>query len=236
MDGTIFKFFLVPGFLSFFLVFLGFLFLFIVKNKSGKYLILFGLILYYFFSTTVGSDLILGPLEDDYKPLPLESLDEANMIVVLSGGRKADALRSSEVIRISSLKDHNASLIVSGTEPLSGKGEFSVIEFFFISRGVPSENIIIEDRSKNTRENAEKVFKKIAEEPFFLVTSAYHMKRAFSEFEKLGANPIPAPTDFRKRGKPYTFWDYLPSSGNLRDSDLAIHEHLGIFYYNNLFD
>ncbi len=235
MDGTILKNFLVPGFFSFFLIFLGFILLLIKKKSPGKYFIIFGLILFSFFSTTFGSDFLIGPLEDDFMVLSADRLNDAEIIVVLSGGRKADALRSSEVIRISSMKNHNASLIVSGTEPLNPKSELSLIEFFFISRGVPSDNIIVEDKSKNTRENAEKVFKKIGEEPFFLVTSAYHMKRAFSEFEKLGAKPIPAPTDFRKKGSPYGFWDYFPNSGNLRNSDLAIHEHLGILYYN-IFD
>ncbi len=202
------------------------------KRKWGKVLLATGLGLYYFFSITPGSDLLVGSLESGYLPLPVSEMNEAEKVVVLTGGRKADVLRSSEVIRISNLRDHEIDLIVSGTETIDrDREEASGVEFFFISRGIPAENIYIEDISRNTRENAQRVITKIGEEPFFLVTSAYHMRRATREFEKLGGNPIPAPTDFRERGAPYRLLDYIPDSGNMRKSDLALHEYFGLLYY-----
>lgn len=226
---------LIPGSLSFILVMVGVLFIFIRKKKWGKYLIFFGLLVYYTFSITPFADFLIGSLENDYKPLDISDMDKADTIVVLSGGSKADVLRSSEVLRISVLKDHRPTLIISGTESIADRSDFSAVENFFIHRGLPAENIYVEDKSKNTRENAIQTTRKIGDEPFFLVTSAYHMKRAVLEFEKNGANPIPAPTDFRKRKRDYSFGDYIPNSENLRKSDLALHEHFGIIYYN-IFD
>jgi uncharacterized SAM-binding protein YcdF (DUF218 family) len=57
------------------------------------------------------------------------------------------------------------------------------------------------------------------------------MKRAMLEFEKLGANPIPAPIDFKSVGE-YGILSYIPNSKNLRNSDLAMHEYFGIIFYN----
>ncbi len=73
----------------------------------------------------------------------------------------------------------------------------------------------------------------LEDEPFFLVTSAYHMKRSMIEFERVGANPIPAPIDFRIRGE-YNAFSYFPGARHLRNSDLAIHEYFGILFYNFL--
>jgi len=223
---------LIPGSLSFILIITGVLFIFIRKKKWGKYLIFGGILVYYVFSITPVSDFIIGRLENEFEVLDVSEIDKAETIVVLSGGSKSDVLRSSEVLRISTLKNHSPTLIISGTESIADRSSLSAVESFFINRGIPAENIYVEDESKNTRENASRVTEKIGEEPFFLVTSAYHMKRAVTEFEKNGANPIPAPTDFRQRRTEYRFGDYLPSSENLRKSDLALHEHFGILYYS----
>lgn len=226
---------LVPGSLSFILVIVGTILIIFRKKKKGKYLVFAGLLIYYIFSITPGADFVIGRLEEDFTTLNVEMINEAETIVVLSGGSKADVLRSSEVLRISTLKDHSPILIISGTESIADRNNLSAVESFFINRGIPSENIVVEDESKNTRENAEQVSKEVGEEPFFLVTSAYHMKRAVMEFKRNDSNPIPAPTDFRKRKSSYLLGDYIPDSENLRKSDLAFHEHFGILYYR-LFD
>lgn len=222
---------LVPGSLSFILVIVGMVLIIFRKKKKGKYLVFAGLLVYYVFSITPGADFVIGALEDGFNSLSVEMIDQADTIVVLSGGSKSDVLRSSEVLRISTLKEHSPTLIISGTESIADRTSLSAVESFFINRGIPAENIIVEDKSKNTRENAEQVVELVGGEPFFLVTSAYHMERAVMEFKKNGANPIPAPTDFRKRKNNYLFGDYIPDSENLRKSDLAFHEHFGILYY-----
>lgn len=235
MPNSLVKDLIVPGSFSFVLVLLGVILIIFKKKRKGKYLAFIGLLIYYLFSITPVADFAIRNLESKFAPLNQELMDEANTIVVLSGGAKADVLRSSEVLRISTLKNHSSKLIISGTQEIADRDRTSLVETFFISRGIPAEMIYIEDESRNTRENAKQIAKQIGDEPFFLVTSGYHMKRAMIEFEKLKTNPIPAPTDFRAKKNHYGFNDYIPNSDNLRKSDLAIHEYLGILYYS-LFD
>ncbi len=198
-----------------------------------RFLIITGLCLYYLFSITFVSDLVLQPLEIAYPMLEEQKMQEADKIVLLLGGRESNTLRSSEVLRISHLTNHEKTIIISGTDPLTPSPEQAQgVRNFFINRGIPPENIIIEGRSRNTWENIQNVKEIVEEKPFFLVTSAFHMKRSEKEFEKIGANPIPAPTNFKRKALDYNILDFLPSSMNLRNSDLAIKEYFGILYYN----
>ena len=66
-------------------------------------------------------------------------------------------------------------------------------------------------------------------ERFFRVTSAWHVRRAVRHFERAGLQPIPAPTGFKTGSEPRYTWSYwLPSSGNLRKTERAVHEYLGL--------
>lgn len=206
------------------------------KKKLGKFLAIAGILLYYLFSITPVSNFLLLPLESKYSPLAEKEIKAADKIVLLLGGREADVLRGSEVLRISYLKNQEVKIIISGTDPLLPTSEEALgVKRFFVSRGLKEENIIIEGRSRNTWENIRNVKEIVGEKPFFLVTSAYHMERAKREFEKVRANPIPAPTDFKIKTEKYTALDFLPDAKNLRNSDLAVHEYFAILWYNFIY-
>ncbi len=203
------------------------------RKKCGKVLIVLGILFYFLFSTTPISDFALTPLEEKYRPLSLDDVAKSNKTVLLLGGRESNVLRGSEVLRIWHLSEEPMKIIISGTDPLIQASEEAIaVRNFFIHRGILPSDITIEGKSRNTRENVMNVKKIVGEKDFFLVTSAYHMERSIREFERLGANPIPAPTDFkRKRGSSYHFLDFLPNPQNLRKSDLAFHEYFGAAYY-----
>lgn len=100
--------------------------------------------------------------------------------------------------------------------------------------GVPREKIQVEGKSRNTMENARRA-KEILEEKGLrrplLVTSAYHMWRAATAFEKAGVAVTPVPAGFRTwKGKPYGWVSYLPSPGSLLASARALREYLGVAY------
>src|SRR5262249_4377809 len=85
----------------------------------------------------------------------------------------------------------------------SGATEAEVALRLFESLGVPRERILLEDRSRNTVENA--VFSKSIVNPqpgerWVLVTSAYHMPRAVGVFRKAGFAVEAFPVDYRTRG------------------------------------
>ncbi|MBC7189792.1 YdcF family protein [Candidatus Aerophobetes bacterium] len=225
---------LLPGFFVWLLILAGAIFLIFLKRKnSGRLLIILGLSLYYLFSITPISDLLLYPLENKYPDLKEEDVEKSDIAVLLLGGKEADVLRASEIFRLSSLKNHKIKIIISGTHPLyPEKREALDVKKFFIERGLKEENIAIEEHSRNTWESARNIKKIVKDKPFFLVTSAYHMERAIREFEKVGTKPIPAPTDFKIKEEKYNFLDLLPDAQNLRNCGLALHEYLGILWYS----
>jgi uncharacterized SAM-binding protein YcdF (DUF218 family) len=100
--------------------------------------------------------------------------------------------------------------------------------------GVPREKILVEGRSRTTVENARRTKEILAAEGLrrpLLVTSASHMWRAVTTFEKAGVAVTPVPAGFRTwKGKPYRWASYLPSTGALLTSTNALREYLGVVY------
>ncbi len=228
--------FLLPSAFIFLFAVFGFLLL-KKKKKLGRTLLLFSAFFYFFFSITPVSDFLLMALEEKYRPVSVEDVGEAEKVVLLLGGRESNVLRGSEVLRIWHLSEQRMKIIISGTDPLVPTSvEAQAVRNFFVHRGVDPDDIVIEGKSSNTRENVANVQKIVEEKPFFLVTSAYHMDRSLTEFGRVGARPIPAPTDFRRRRVlSYRAFDFVPNAQNLRNSDLAVHEHLGMVYYRLIY-
>ena len=206
------------------------------KKKIGMLLVISGIIFYYLFSITPISDLILRPLENKYAQIEKEKLEMSDKVVLLLGDFESDILRASEIFRIYNQKllmnnQPLTAIIISGTDPLNPEGdEAEKVKEYLIERGVPEEIIVLENKSRTTRESGQNLKAIIGKEPFFLVTSAYHMPRSMEVFQKMETNPIPAPTDFKRKEK-YDLLDFFPSAQNLRNSDLAFHEYFGILFY-----
>lgn len=79
--------------------------------------------------------------------------------------------------------------------------------------GVCAQDVIIENQSRTTFENAA-FTKKIIDSmklrpPFVLVTSAMHVPRAARVFKKAGIQVIPFPADFHVVDKNFTLADYI---------------------------
>jgi len=224
---------LLPGTFTFILIIIGLLLLLKKRKKRvGKIFIAMGLLLYYLFSTTIVSNFLIAPLEEGYSYLRIQDMDMADKAVLLLGGREADILRGSEVLRIYHLKKGWVKVIISGTDPLLPTSQEAVaVKQFFVSRGMDEDDIVIEGDSRNTWENIRNVKEIVGEKPFFLVTSAYHMERSIREFQRVEANPIPAPTDFKIKTDKYGVLDFFPNAQNLRKSDLAFHEYMAILWY-----
>jgi uncharacterized SAM-binding protein YcdF (DUF218 family) len=100
--------------------------------------------------------------------------------------------------------------------------------------GIAPQRIEIEDRSRNTAENASRTAALIAPEPgarWLLVTSAFHMPRAVGSFRAAGFDVIAWPVDFRTRGADDA-WRFFPrASEGLRRVDLVVKEWLGLGAY-----
>jgi len=236
--------FLSPSVFTFFLILAGLVILLrLKKEKTGRSLVVAGVLLCYLFSITPAVDLILTPLERQYPQIQERETGRTNYLVLLLGSEKDNILRSSEVLRIyfeklEEFKGINSSknagefkIIISGVSPISPeKNNAKKVKEYLSKRGIAIENIILEEESRNTFESAKNIQKILGKEPLLLVTSAYHMPRAMEIFQKMDMRPIPAPADFKK-GEGYNVLDLFPDPKNMVNSNLAFHEYFGILFY-----
>lgn len=116
------------------------------------------------------------------------------------------------------------------------KQEADEIAEVFILMGVPKEDIVIENTSRNTRESAFVVTKMIENnvkpEDCILVTSAFHIRRSKACFAKLGWNVDVFSTDFFSHKRRYTPEVlFIPSAGTLSNWHILTREWAGMITY-----
>ena len=113
--------------------------------------------------------------------------------------------------------------------------EAPVVKRFLMDLGVPANIIIEEDRARDTVQNARLTAAICREQGFsrpILLTAAYHLKRAGMAFDAAGMQVTPFPAYFLgSRNIPYRWRHLLPRADALYTSANAIHEYMGIFYY-----
>jgi uncharacterized SAM-binding protein YcdF (DUF218 family) len=101
--------------------------------------------------------------------------------------------------------------------------------------GVAPDRITIEDRSRNTDENARFTAAIVHPEPsqrWIIVTSAFHMPRAMGVFEKAGFHPIAYSVSFHTLGRwPDDLRPTFEPARSLRIFELALHEWIGLAAY-----
>ena len=106
-----------------------------------------------------------------------------------------------------------------------------------IRNGVKKEDIIFEDKSRNTIENA--IFSKSIldslkeKQPYVLITSALHMPRSLKVFEKAGyQNIVIYPCDYKVVDTKFSFEDTItPDIKLLKDWQYFLHEIVGTIVY-----
>jgi uncharacterized SAM-binding protein YcdF (DUF218 family) len=102
------------------------------------------------------------------------------------------------------------------------------------SLGLPRSRILLENRSRNTVENA--LYSKALAQPkpgerWLLVTSGYHMPRSVGIFRKAGFPVEPYPVDWRTRGAADALRPFPTMGEGLRRSDIAMREWVGLAAY-----
>lgn len=96
---------------------------------------------------------------------------------------------------------------------------------------VPDSCILIENRSRNTLENA--AFSKLIlnskhlQPPYVLVTSAYHMRRSLDIFKKTGIAVIPYSCDYIAGTGGVSLGDFIPSADALGGWNTYIKQVVG---------
>jgi uncharacterized SAM-binding protein YcdF (DUF218 family) len=100
--------------------------------------------------------------------------------------------------------------------------------------GIPADRIIVEERSRDTAENAR--FTKALADPrpgerWLLVTSAFHMPRSIGAFRRVGFAVEAYPVDYRTRGPEDLARPFASLGDGLRRSDIAMREWIGLLIY-----
>jgi uncharacterized SAM-binding protein YcdF (DUF218 family) len=230
-------FFTFPSNLAILIGILGLLLLPTRFARAGRRLAFLSLIVLAILGfSPVGNALII-PLENRFPPWNATRSGPADGIIVLGGA--IDGSRRSNEIMLNEAAERltvvpemarrypNVRILLSGTEAAFGARLLERL-------GIAKDRITLEDRSRDTMENA--VFSKAIVQPkpgerWLLVTSAYHMPRAIGAFRKAGF-PIEAyPVDWRTRGAEDTLRPFATMSDGLQRTDTAFHEWIGLAVY-----
>lgn len=121
----------------------------------------------------------------------------------------------------------------SGTLTFEGNKEAHALKDFLLSNGIPQIDILIEDKARNTRENALFVAEMVdPSDRALLITSAFHMYRAKKCFQKVGLTVSTFATDHY--GQPFHYTPdemIIPSLNGLQVWTTLTKEWIGIIAY-----
>jgi uncharacterized SAM-binding protein YcdF (DUF218 family) len=112
--------------------------------------------------------------------------------------------------------------------------EARVLRAFALELGLRDEQVLVEEISRNTYENAVNATQIIRAGHYHqlvLITSAAHMYRAAAAFHKQGLFPQPYPVDFQTNGGGIGLFDFLPSIQALDVMTEVVHELIGLVMY-----
>lgn len=194
-------------------------------------------------STPLVSEALRGHIENQAGPRNLVDVPAAPVVVVLGGGISGPRppLRSTPDLGASADRMWHAArlyhagkatkLLLSGGVVRTGDGsEAEAMQRFLLDLGVSSSDMWLEHGSDNTRSNAQRTADLLRTKgihEIILVTSALHMPRASKEFEAVGLNVRPAPTDFEIIDMPFDLLRIVPDTAALHGSTRAFKEWLG---------
>ncbi|MBI5682342.1 MAG: YdcF family protein [Deltaproteobacteria bacterium] len=234
-------FLLPPGIFIPILIFTGLWFLYKRYRTSGITNILLGMFIW-FLSISPVSDALFRGLEQNIK-IPEDP--KGDVIILLGGGvydgvpdlsgigAPSEGMQNRILTAARLQKKMGVPIIVSGGSVFGKTAEAVIGKRFLIDLGIPENQIILEDKSRDTIENA-KYSKEICDKLGFkkpmLVTIAYHMPRSIMSFKRAGMDVVPFPSLFKTwDGKRYGWQDYLP--GTFDGTHEALHEYLGLRFY-----
>ncbi|MDQ0202544.1 YdcF family protein [Pectinatus haikarae] len=196
--------------------------------------------LLYLTSTGWVAQKMVSALENEYNP-PVYPTGDA--IIMLGGGATLDTpdvsgageLRSIPANRLLTAVrlQHRLGvpILVSGGQVYEDSGKEAVIaKRLLMDLGVAENKILVEDKSLNTKQNAQFSAEILREHELYepiLVTSAFHMKRAVLNFEQEDVHITPYPADYMENKNQVFHYNKLaPSADALADTEMALQENL----------
>ena len=195
------------------------------------------------------SNHLIKSLESQHRPFKASEAPNADAILILGGAVALpstprvdlELVGSSDRVRYAGqlYKQNKAKkIVIAGGNVFpqqSVRGEAYYIAQLLMEWGVPEEDILFEENSRNTYENAFYIKPLLSSNNLskvLLVTSATHMPRAFAVFNAQNIDVIAAPTDIIMADENMPdFFDWIPNAGALSNTTAAIKEYMGWYYY-----
>ena len=195
------------------------------------------------FSLEPVSNALLASLEDP--PLRTYRPDLTYDVVVLLGGVVEDRVQATWGQRSFNednerlletydlLKQGHARYAIASSGPVSASRaevvEARALKDQLVAWGIAEGRVLVEDKSRNTYENAVEsasIVRARGWKSVLVVTSAFHMPRAYGCFREVLLDVDTLPVDFRSYKSPYT-GELIPRADHLARSTVALREWLG---------
>ncbi len=222
---------------------LGLILLFLARRKKvGTFFLLFGVLILGLLSFGPVSNSLLRPLEYRYPPLlTLQHIQNVKWVVVLGGGHTSDPAlpaisqlsRASLARLVEGMRLYRglpgSKLVLSGGKPFERIADARIMARAAIDMGARNQDLVLEETSKDTEEEAHLIQQMVGQDRIILVTSASHMPRSMALFRKLGMDPTAAPTDYLvKEGQKLNPGKFYPEAESLQKAERAFYEYLGL--------
>ncbi|HEX7914522.1 YdcF family protein [Rudaea sp.] len=213
------------------------------RRRTASFLAVSGIALLVFSGCGLLAAPMLSDLQTPFIKPPQVSWGQSNAIVVLGvGTAKVDSVveptpfaygRMLQALELyASCKNHGrCRIILSGGDPQHhGASEAAVYAAELVKAGVDRADIVLDEASRNTWENAKftrALLEREGANNIVLVTAALHMKRSLLYFAHFGIAVTPIRAD-AVEGE----FSLPPSGMNIAYCDIALHEYLGIAQYH----
>lgn len=240
-------FFLLPSNLLILLALIGILLMGTRYKRLGQILTIGAVLLLTIVGIGPVGNALMVPLEDRFPKWDPRS-GSPQGIIVLGGAVSPDisavrgeialneaAERMTVVAKLA--REHpDAKIVFTGGSGrfFGGASEADFVARLFESFGVARHRIVLENKARNTIENAtltKALVNPKPQERWLLVTSAHHMPRSVGIFRKAGFPVEAHPVDFRTRGADDLTTTFGSIASGLARTDTAIHEWAGLLIY-----
>src|SRR5262252_4673035 len=246
--SKIFGFFAIPSNLVVSVGLFGVLLLPTRFARAGRRLVVASLIVLAILGLSPLANLLIIPLEQRFPPWDAGN-GAPDGIIVLGGAISPDVSAARNEVALNEAAERltvvaelvrrypDARIVFSGGSGalIYDEGAEAPLALRLLeSLGIPRARITLEDRSRNTVENA--VLSKAIAQPkpgerWLLVTSAHHLPRAVGVFRKAGFPVEAYPVDWRTRGADDALRPFASVGDGLRRSDTAVREWVGLAVY-----
>lgn len=221
-------------------------------SRRGRGLVVLGMLLFAAGGIFPVGHHLMARLESRYQaPDPMPA--RVDGILILGGSFMTDISAARGMVSVNETAERlfeglalarrypDAIVLFSGGNGRLGGGERTEAEdaeLFLKTLGFPDDNVLFEDRSRNTFENfvySRQIVLPRDEDTWIVVTSAWHMPRAMAVAQATGwTNVVPYPVDYRTKGGDEAV-GWMPRGfdvlGAFSDLQVALHEYVGLAAY-----